>query len=114
MPVDMFFAVSEIYIKFNAKAGLFGARFKLAIQEVPAGYANEAQLRCPMNFSHKNCYKITLTYIQVISFNLYFLTLKTKQIIEEAREAGVYPELPPLTMGMKLVEMYFCQNLTVK
>ena len=38
------------------------ARFKLAIQEVPAGYANEAS-----------------------------------QIIEEARIAGVYPELPPLT-----------------
>ena len=37
-------------------------RFKLAIQEVPAGYANEAS-----------------------------------QIIEEARIAGVYPELPPLT-----------------
>ena len=39
------------------------ARFKLAIQEVPAGYANEAS-----------------------------------QIIEEARIAGVYPELPPLTV----------------
>ena len=73
MPVDMFFAVSEIYIKFNAKPGLFGARFKLAIQEVPAGYANEAQ-----------------------------------QIIEEAREAGVYPELPPLTMGMGVWKNLVC------
>ena len=35
----------------------------MAIQEVPAGYANEAS-----------------------------------QIIEEARIAGVYPELPPLTV----------------
>ena len=58
--------------KFNAKPGLFGTRFKIAIQEVPAGYANEAQ-----------------------------------QIIEEAREAGVYPELPPLTM----VGLNFNQSL---
>ena len=64
-PVDIFFAVSEIKIHFNVKPGIFGARFKLAIQEVPAGYANQAS-----------------------------------QIIEEARIAGVYPELPPLTAVM--------------
>ena len=42
MPIDMFFQVSTIVVRFNVKAGFFGARFKLNIQEVPAEYANQA------------------------------------------------------------------------
>ena len=55
------------------------ARFKLAIQEVPAGYANEAS-----------------------------------QIIEEARIAGVYPELPPLTARDPRIEAGLKQPAAIK
>ena len=42
MPIDIFFQVSTIVLRWNVKPGFFGARFKINIQEVPAEYANQA------------------------------------------------------------------------